>query len=164
MHTNSHKQAAKRSIYYIRKYFSRNTISEILPFGTPYRLSNDPDNIYTREFTFGNKYEFYEYLASHIWDSSGFVLCEHQLGETWREAFNILHKRTLLAEYNLRDIWISLPVLFSNKWWTLLTGNQGYTTFIHASLLLGNKYELYVYLTSLIWYSSGLLLCEQKFT
>ena len=23
------------------------------------------DNIYTRQFTFGNKYEFYHYLASH---------------------------------------------------------------------------------------------------
>ena len=35
------------------------------------------DNIYTLEFTSGNKYEFYEYLAAHIWDSSGLVLCEH---------------------------------------------------------------------------------------
>ena len=38
---NTHKQAAKRSIYNIRKYFSRSTISEIFEFRTQYRLSND---------------------------------------------------------------------------------------------------------------------------
>ena len=27
------------------------------------------DNIYTLELTFGNKYEFYVYLTSHLWDS-----------------------------------------------------------------------------------------------
>ena len=38
---NSHEQVVKRSIYYIREYFSRNTISEIFEFRAPYRLSND---------------------------------------------------------------------------------------------------------------------------
>ena len=34
--TNSHKQDAKHSIYYIREYFSRNLISEIFEFRSPY--------------------------------------------------------------------------------------------------------------------------------
>ena len=68
--------------------------------------------------------------------------------------------RIIFAEYNVRDIRISHPYRLSNN----IKGNQRYITFIHASLLLGNKYEFYVYLTSPIRYSSGLLLCEREFT
>ena len=74
--------------------------------------------IYTREFTFGNKYDFYAYLTSHIWESSGIVLCEHIFAYTSREAFNIFHTRVFLAEYYLWEFWISHPVSFI-KWWIL---------------------------------------------
>ena len=58
----------------------------------------------------------------------------------------MLDTQILLAEYNLRDIRISHPYRLSNN----IKGNQRYITFIHAGLLLGYKYEFYVYLTSLI--------------
>ena len=87
---------------------------------------------YTREFTFGIKYEFYVYLTSHIWVSSGLTLCEHQFAHTNRKAFHILHMRILFAEYNVRDTRISHPYRLSNN----IKGNQRYITFIHASLLL----------------------------
>ena len=94
----------------------------------------------------GYKDNFYKYLASHICDSSGLVLYEHQFVCTIREALNILDMRILFVEYNLRDIRISHPYRLSNN----IKGNQRYITFIHASLPLGYKYEFYVYLTSLI--------------
>ena len=76
VNTNSHEQAAKRSIYYIRKYVSRNIISEIFQFRSPYCLTlNDGSfnrysalvNIYNRVITFGNKYDFM-YIQHLIYD------------------------------------------------------------------------------------------------
>ena len=75
MNIYSHKQAAKRSIYYIREYFSRNIISKNFEFRAPCRLPNEGFfqqvlnatlKLSHARLLLGNKYDFYVYLTSHI--------------------------------------------------------------------------------------------------